>query len=195
VSLAAAVELSREIADAGRSLARFDPLWHEGLDISWSGFRRSFFAPLFGLPFHLVFAAFILSKGGAEPIGTAEILVLVLAYLINAFGMPALVAAVSRPFGFQAGYPPFVILLNWSGLFFNMGLCLIAPLSLLGARGVDGLGFLWMVILALRIFITWRSARSTLSNDFAPALLMVVLLVAVDWGADQIAALVIRGGN
>jgi hypothetical protein len=172
----ATAELSREIADAGRSLvrlARFDPLWHEGLDITGGGFVRSFFAPLFALPFHLVFAALVTTGGGSEPITVRALVALALAHLLNTFGYPILVALFARPLGFSAGFAPFIILVNWTCLFFNMALCAIAPLTLLGQGGFDIMGLIWMVLFGLRVFVTWRSARNTLSADFAPALLMI----------------------
>lgn len=194
----AGAELTREIADAGRCLvrlARFDPLWHEGLDITSGGFIRSFFAPLFALPFHLVFAALATTGGGSEPITVRSLAALSLAHLLNTFGYPALIAVFARPLGFSAGYAPFVILVNWACLFFNMALCAIAPLTLLGQRGFDIMGMIWMVLFGMRVFITWRSARNTLSADFAPAMLMIVLLVATDLMGDRIGQLVMRAAG
>lgn len=194
----AAAELTREIADAGRCLVRlgrFDLIWHEGLDITRAGFVRSFFAPVFALPFHLVFAALVTSGGGAEPIPVRALLVLSLAHLINVLGFPALVAVFARPLGFSGGYPAFVILNNWACLFFNMAMCAIAPLTLLGQRGFDIMGMVWMVLFALRVFITWRAARTTLGTDFAPALLMIVLLVTVDLGADKIGSVLLGASS
>lgn len=195
MSLAAAAELSREIADAGRSLvrlARFDPLWHEGLDISRGGLVRSFFAPLFSLPFHMVFAILATTGGGASPIPLKAVLAIGLAQVLNVFGFPALVSLVARPLGFSAGYGPFIIVTNWASLFFSMALCLIAPLTLLGRQGADLMSFVALMAFALRVFVTWRAARNTLADDIAPALLMIVMLVAVDYGADQMAALLAR---
>lgn len=194
MSIGASAELAREITGAGRALVRlgkFDLLWHEGLEITPGGFVRSFFAPLFALPFYLVFAALVTSSGGAQPISVRALAALSLAHILNVLGFPALVGVFARPLGFSGGYPPFIIINNWACLFFSMAMCAIAPLTLFGPRGFDIMGLAWMVLFGLRVFITWRAARTTMGSDFGPPLLMIVLLVATDLAADRIGSLLL----
>jgi hypothetical protein len=191
---AAAAALTREIADAGRGVARlvrYDPRWPEGFDFSAGGFVRSFFGPLLALPFYVVFAAMISTKGGAEPLTSGPLWAAAIGHALNTAAFPILVALVARPFGLASGFAAFIVLVNWAGLFVNIALTAISPLTLLGDTGFDILGFAWLILFGLSIFLTWRAARETLSTEVAPALLMVVLSVAVGVAAAQLADVIV----
>jgi hypothetical protein len=195
VSEGATAALTREIAGTGRGLvrlARYDPSWPDGFDLSTTGFFRSFFAPLLALPFALVVAALALSEGGTEPLTTHALWAAGLSHLFAVFAFPALVAAFARPFGLTSGYAAFVVLVNWAGLFINIASCLASPLTLLGVGGFGVFGFLWMMLFLLQLYLIWRAARETLSPDYPPALLMVVLSVAVGVAADQVGGFLAR---
>lgn len=190
----AAAALTREIADAGRSLGRllaYNPGWPEGMDFSSDGFIRSFFAPILATPFAIVFGVILSTKSGTEPFTQALIWREAVAHLINVFGFALVVGALSRPLGFSVGYGAFITLANWATLFLTVAACLLAGLSFLGDAG-KGLHVLLQLLLALlSLFIIWRAARETLSVEIGPPLLMVVLWVAVSFGAGQAAALLL----
>ena len=191
----ATAALSREIGGAGRGvlrLARFDPRWPEDFDFSATGFYRSFFAPVLALPFNLVLAALAASEGGARPLTATLLWAAALTHVFTALGFPLLVAAFARPFGFTVGYAGFIVLVNWANLFINLALCAVSPLTLLGKAGFGLFSFFWMVLSLLQIFMIWRSARMTLSTELPPALLMVVLWVAIGVVSDQAAVFLAR---
>ena len=190
----ATAALTREIADTGRGLVRllrYDPSWPEGFDVSTEGFLRSFFGPLLALPFYVVFAAMVSTKGGAEPVVAAALWSAVIGQVIEVISFPLLVGAVARPFGLAAGFAAFIVLVNWTRLFLWMALTAASALTVLGDQGRGMLGFVWLVLFALQIFLTWRAARVTLSTEVAPALLMVVLYVAVGVAAAQLADMIV----
>lgn len=190
----ATAALTREIADAGRGLARllrYDPRWPDGFDMSTVGFLRSFFGPLLALPFYIVFAAMVSTKGGAEPLAAGVLWAAAVGHAIEIVGFPLLVAAVARPFGLTAGFAAFIVLVNWTRLFIWMALTAASSLTVLGDAGRSMLGFVWLVLFAVQIFITWRAARETLSTEVAPAMLMVVVYVAVGVAAAQLADVIV----
>jgi hypothetical protein len=190
--------LTREIAETGRGLvrlARYDPRWPDGFDLTTTGFFRSFFGPLLALPFYLVLAALAASEGGAKPFTGQILWIAGIGHVFNAVAFPALVAAFARPFGFTSGYAAFIILVNWAALFINVALCLCAPLTLLGRGGFEAFGFLWMMLFLVSIYLIWRAARETLSTEFTPALLMVVLSVAVGVASDQVGGALVRAAT
>ena len=191
----ATAALSREIGGAGRGvlrLARFDPRWPEDFDFSAVGFYRSFFAPALALPFTLVLTALAATEGGSKPLTATLLWAAALTHVITALGFPLLVAAFARPFAFTVGYAGFIVLVNWSNLFITFALCAVSPLTLLGKDGFGFFNFFWLVLSLAQIFMIWRSARMTLSTEFPPALLMVVLWVAIGVASDQAALFVAR---
>lgn len=188
MSEGASTALTQEIAAAGRGLirlARRDPRWPEGFDLSSAGFFRSFFAPLLALPFAVVAAALAISDGGLKPLSAGTLWASGLGHLVNALAFPALVAVFARPFGLTVGYGAFIVMVNWTVLFVSLALCAAAPLTLLGQVGYGVFAFLLMGLMLLQLYLVWRAARETLSVDYAPALLMVVLSVAVGVASDQ----------
>jgi len=165
VSAGATAALTREIAGTGRGLirlARYDARWAEDFDFSTTGFFRSFFAPVLALPFT---SGDLLAAGVSHVTGVAAFAVLV--------------ALIARPFGLTAGYAAFMILVNWSGLFITLAACAAAALTLFGATGLGLFGFAWILLFLIQFYIIWRAARETLSADYGPAVLMVVLSVAI----------------
>ena len=193
MSNGATTALTQEIAAAGRGLirlARHDPRWPDGFDVSTTGFFRSFFAPLLALPFALVAAALALSEGGMKTLSAATLWASGLSHLVSALAFPALVAIIARPFQLTVGYAAFIVLVNWTVLFTNLILCAAAPLTLLGKAGYGVFAFVLMMLMLTQLYLIWRAARETLSVDYAPALLMVVLSVAVGVAADQVGGLI-----
>jgi hypothetical protein len=195
VSEGATAALTREIAQTGRGLVRlvrYDPAWPDGFDLSSIGFFRSFFAPLLALPFTLVVAALAVSDGGAKPFTTGVLVAAGLAHLFGAVAFPVLVALFARPFGLTGGYAAFVILVNWASLFLNVAACAAAALTPFGKTGLGLFGFFWILLFLTQFYVIWRAARETLSADYAPAVLMVVLSVAVGAASDQVGGLLAR---
>jgi hypothetical protein len=182
VSAGATAALTREIAGTGRGLirlARYDARWAEDFDFSTTGFFRSFFAPVLALPFTLVLAALAVSNGGAKPFTSGDLLAAGVSHVTGVAAFAVLVALIARPFGLTAGYAAFMILVNWSGLFITLAACAAAALTLFGATGLGLFGFAWILLFLIQFYIIWRAARETLSADYGPAVLMVVLSVAI----------------
>jgi len=178
-----AAALTREIADAGVGLGRlvrYDPRWPEGFDPSASGFLRSFLGPLIGLPFYL-FVASVLPTDGPGPMWSAG-----MSHVLNAVAYPVVVGLLARPFALGAGYAGFIVIVNWASLFLNMGTAAAALLVRLGENGLAAFSYAWLCLFGMSLFITWRAARETLSSEIPPALLMVVLSVAVGVASDQV---------
>lgn len=196
MSAEAQAALTREIADAGRGLmrlVRYDPSWEGYFEQSATGFLRSFFAPALALPFYLVAAGIVSGAGPqAEDPTLREVAAIALSHLIATLGYPALVAAFARPLGVSAGYAGFIIVANWSTLFLNIALAATAFLTLGGDFGYALFSLCWLVIFAFSMFVVWRAARETLSTEVAPAVLMVVLMVAVSVAADQVGAWIVK---
>ena len=195
MSQGATAALTREIAETGRGLirlARYDARWPEGFDLTGAGFFRSFFAPLLALPFTLVTAALAVSEGGAKPFTADVLLAAGVAHVFGALAFPVVVALLARPFGLTVGYAAFVIVVNWASLFINVAACAAGALTPLGKTGMGLFGFFWILLFLTQFYLIWRAARETLSIDYAPAVLMVVLSVAVGAASDQVGGFVAR---
>jgi len=108
--------------------------------------------------------------------------------LADGFGFPLVMALAARAFGLGEGFGAFVVVINWSQLFLNLLLACASLFAMLGPNGYAAFKVAWLVQLFLGLFITWRAARQTLSADVAPAMLSVVLSVAVNAAAAQLAA-------
>ena len=194
---AAAARLTADIRGAGAGLLRlmrFDPRWAEGFDASANGFLRSFAGPLLALPAYLVVAAMLsrIEVAGAAQAG-ADRLVLAASvdFVLSAAAYPVLIAVIARVFRIGEGYGAFIVVTNWAQVFLNGFLVAASSLMLLGEVGVGIFRLAWMVQLLATLYITWRAARETLSTDIAPALLSVVLLVAVEVATSQLAEVLV----
>ena len=172
--------LTREIKEAGVGvgrLMRYDPRWPEGFNPTTGGFVRSFLGPLLGLPFYLVVSV-MFADSEAGPVKNL-LWSAGLSHTLNALAYPLLIGVLARPLGIGAGYAGFIIIVNWASLFLDV--CAgAASLMMFGGRAGSGLfTFVWLILFAASLFITWRAARETLSPEVPIALLMVVLSVAV----------------
>ena len=182
-----AARLIGDVRGAGSGLWRLmklDPAWAAGFDASAGGFVRSFAGPLLSLPLYLVVANVVardMGAGGGLLWGAA------LELIADAVAYPAVMAVVAKAFGVGDGYGGFIVVTNWSQLFLNLVLAAASPLALAGAGGLAAFRFVWMLLLMASIYITWRAARQTLSTEIAPALLSVVLAVAISEGASRLA--------
>jgi hypothetical protein len=189
--MTATAALTREIADAGVGvgrLIRYDPRWPDGFDPTATGFLRSFLGPILALPFYLV-TAYMLARAGAEngAVGAPVLWAAGISHLGGAVLFPLVVALLARPFGFGGGYAGFIIVVNWASLFLNMAAAAASALNLAGAGGYALFGLVWLALFAVSLFVTWRAARETLSSEIPPALLMVVLSVAVGVATERAA--------
>jgi hypothetical protein len=193
---AAAQRLAVDLRGAGTGLvrlARFDPYWSECFDASAAGFIRSFAGPLLAVIPYVAVAAVLVRAGptGVAPGDDRLMLQAALGMLIDGLGYPLLMAVVARAFGLGAGFGAFIVVNNWAQLFLNLLLAVAAVLALLGPHGYALFKVLWIVLLMLSLFITWRAARQTLSSEIAPAVLALVLSVAVSAVADQLAVMLV----
>lgn len=191
----------REIASAGVGvgrLIRYDPRWPDGFTPTTSGFLRSFLGPLLALPFALIVAA---AYASAEPdhaaatsvSASALITLAAIAHLLYSLGYPVLIGALARPLQIGEGYAGFVIVANWSSLFFNVALAGASSLALFGEPGFAAFGLLAVGLFGLSIFVIWRAAREVLSHEIAVALLAVVLSVGMVALSNQVASLLVGG--
>jgi hypothetical protein len=178
----AAAALTREIADAGVGvgrLIRYDPRWPDGFDPTASGFLRSFLGPVLALPFYLVAAAMLAHTGEDHArVGANVLWAAATSHIGGAILFPLVVAGIARPLGFAGGYAGFIIVVNWASLFINMAAAAASILNL-APGGYPFFMVVWIALVAVSLFVTWRAARETLSADIPPALLMVVLSVAI----------------
>jgi hypothetical protein len=182
-----ATALTREIADAGVGvgrLLRYDPRWPYGFDPTVRGFLRSFLGPLLALPFALVVARIITANQGEANL---DLWAAAVSHVVSALAYPVLIALIARPLGLGQGYAGFIVVVNWSSLYLNAAAAAAGALTLFGANGYTLFTLTWFLIFCASLFVIWRAAREILSDDIGPAVLMVVLSVAVTFGVDQLA--------
>ncbi|WP_174301474.1 hypothetical protein [Caulobacter sp. S45] len=157
-------------------LVRGDPAWEQGFDFTPGGFVRSFIGPILALPLYVAAVALVEHAPSNAALWQAS-----LAHVLDAFGFPLLLAIISGPMRFKAGYTAFVIVNNWAALYLNVALLAASLLALLGPSGEQAFSLCSLLLLCLSVLITWRIARETLSRELAPVVLVVVLSLA--WGA------------
>ena len=182
--------LIADMVATGRALIRlmrFDPNWHDGLEVTSASFLRSFVGMLLGLPFSLA-GAMVLARatGDKRDITTYGLVAALAGYLVNGLVFPLLVGLAARPLGIRQGYAGFIIVFNWAALF--LSILVAASTLLVVVGGVTAFTFANLVIWALSLFTTWRAAKETLTGEIGITLLMVVLSVAVGAGSDQLTA-------
>ena len=190
----AAPSFAREAAGAARgltALVRHDPDWSAGFDASARGFLRSFLAPVLALPFYLITAAMI-ARSTTPPGGAGALWGAGLSQLLDTIAYPLVVAAFARPLKIGGGFTAFIVVVNWASLFLNAILALSALAGFSGPRGYGVFSTAAVALFALSVFITWRAARETLTQELAPCLLMVVLSVAVGVACDQASTLLLK---
>lgn len=157
-------------------LVRGDAAWDQGFDFTTAGFVRAFVGPVLALPLYVAAVALV-----EHPTSDAVLWQAAAAHLLDTFGFPLLLAAISGPMRFKAGFAAFVTVINWAALYLNVALLAAALLALLGPPGEQAFSLCSLVLLCLSVLITWRTARETLSHELAPIVLVVVLSLA--WGA------------
>ncbi len=157
-------------------LVRGDPAWDHGFDFTTAGFVRSFIGPVLALPLYVSAVALV-----EHPSSDGVLWQAALAHLLDAFGFPLLLAAISGPMRFKAGYAAFVTVSNWAALYLNVALLASSLFALLGPSGEQAFSLCSLLLLCLSVLVTWRIARETLSHELAPIVLVVVLSLA--WGA------------
>ncbi len=161
--------------------------WTRAFDLTPGGFIRSFFGPAMALPLYVLSAGLVArAAAGSADVPTGEVVSAALAHVINAAGFPLIIALIARPLKIMPGYGAFIIVTNWAGLFVTGLVALASLLTLLGEEGMQAFIGASVFILCLWVFFTWRAARAALTRDIAPVLLVVVLAVAVDAGADKL---------
>jgi hypothetical protein len=190
----AAFALAASVRRRGRGLlrlARLDAHWRQDFDVSLAGFLLSFLARLVGLPFYLVSAANL--NRGLSAIQAATPSPLwpeAVGFLINMLAYPLLIALLARPLKATRGYTSFVVVINWASLFLTVLLSVASLLALGGEGGLQVFGLAWILLAGAALYLTWRAAQETLVDELAPILLVVMLWVTVDVGADQLVALI-----
>ncbi|MGC1303694.1 MAG: hypothetical protein WA840_15100 [Caulobacteraceae bacterium] len=186
-----------EILEAGRGLGRllgFDKRWAEGFDFSLGGFLRSFYGPLLALPFYVFYVAMVQATQVAERGVSLPILAVAAGeHLLDAFGFILIVFLIAKPLRVGAGFSAFATVVNWSSLYLNAILAVASLLLMAGADGLQVFGLVYLMLLIVSIFLVWRVGRETLTREFAPVLLVVVLSVAWSTVVDQLLGLVTGG--
>ena len=157
-------------------LVRGDAAWDQGFDFTAAGFVRSFIGPILALPLYVAAVALVEHPGSDALLWQAA-----LAHLLDAFGYPLLLAIISGPMRFKAGFAAFVTVNNWAALYLNVVLAAASLLALLGPSGEQAFSLCSLLLLCGSVLIVWRIARETLSHELAPIALVVVLSLA--WGA------------
>ncbi len=178
-----------EIVQAGIGLGRllwFNPRWAEGFDFSLRGFLHSFYGPLLALPFYVFYIAMVQATQAAER-GVSWVILAVAAgeHLLDAFGYLLLIAVIARPLRVGPGFSAFATVMNWGSLLLNAA---IAVGSLMLMAGEDGLATFQLyafLLVCISVFLVWRAARETLTREFAPLLLVVILSIAWSAAVDQ----------
>jgi len=190
----AAPSLSREASHAAwglMALVRHQPDWALGFDPSARGFVRSFLAQALALPFYL-FTAAMIAKTQTPGGGFVTLWGSGLSDVMDAVAYPVVVAAFARPLKLGAGFSAFIVVINWASLFLNVLLALASLAAVFGREGYAVFSTAAVALFALSVFITWRAARAALTPELAPALLMVVLSVAVGVLCDQASGDLVR---
>lgn len=151
-------------------LARLRPDWSERFDFSVDGFLRSFGGVLVALPFAVFATATIVP---AEQTHRAVLLwASGFAHVIEHLAYPLAMAVVCRAFGARAGYPGFVVTVNWASCWLNVALAGVALLALASRQAAALVG---MLLYSVLMFLTWRAARETLTGEVGLSLLAVLL--------------------
>jgi len=191
----AAASLAGDIRGAGSGLVRlmrFDPNWANGFDASFAGFVRSFAGQALALPPYLMVVAIL---AHVDPPGAARpanyLWAATAAQVLNALAYPIVIALAARVFRFGQGFGAFIVVTNWAQLYMNLLLAGAALFALFGDVGAGVFRFAWLVLLLGSIFITWRAARETLTDEIAPIMLTVVLSVGVSAAAEGVASMLL----
>ncbi len=179
-----------EILQAGRGLGRlirFDPRWAEGFEFSLKGFLHSFYGPLLALPFYIFYIAMVQATQVSGRGVTAPILLVAGGeHLLDAFGYLLIIAIVARPLGIGAGFSAFATVVNWASLYLNAALAVGSLMLMAGEDGLETFSLYYFLLICVSVFLVWRAARETLTREFAPVLLVVVLSVAWSTAVDQV---------
>ena len=172
-----ALTLEARAAAAGIvRLVRGDPAWDRGFDLTVGGFVRSFIGPILALPLYVAAVALVEHAPSDAVLWQAA-----LAHVLDAFGFPLLLAIISGPMRFKAGFAAFVTVNNWAALYLTIALVAASLVALLGPAGEQAFSLCSLVLLCVSVLIVWRLARETLSHELAAIVLVVVLSLA--WGA------------
>lgn len=179
-----------EILRAGLGLGRllrFDARWAEGFEFSLKGFLRSFYGPLLALPFYVFYIAMVQATQVAGRGVTAPILLVAGGeHLLDAYGYLLIIAIVARPLRFSAGFSAFATIVNWASLYLNGVLAVGSLMLMAGEDGLETFSLYYFLLICVSVFLIWRAARETLTREFAPVLLVVVLSVAWSTAVDQV---------
>ncbi len=180
-------DLPRDITGAGVGVARlirFDPRWREAFDPSAGGFLRSFAGPILSLPFVLIVEAMTTGVPGDGHVIDPRILwAAALSQLMAMVAYPAALAFLAKPLGVGAGYGAFIVVVNWASFLVSITVAAATALLLFGASNL--FFFVWLVLFGLSLFVVWRAARETLSEEIGPTLTVVVLWVGVSVITDR----------
>jgi hypothetical protein len=179
-------EVAGAVSGMARLIAHRDD-WFQGFDLTARGFVRSFLAQAAALPFYLVTAALV-ARVSAPAQALPTVWAAGAAHVLDTFSYPLLIALIARPLRLGGGFPAFIVVNNWISLIFNAAMAVLAFFVLLGREGFAVFSTGFLVLFGLSIFLTWRTARETLTEELAPALLVTVLSVAVGVGCDRVGA-------
>ena len=147
------------------------------LDVTVDGFWRSFGAILVAAPFYaadVIVDRATRSSAGETP-DAVFFSVRALAYLVDWFAFPLVIALLARPFGLGRNYVPYIVAYNWTSVVI---VALFAPVSVLtsvGAISPRTAGLLGLVLLIIAAHYRFTVARLALQVPAATALGLVIL--------------------
>ena len=168
----------------------FTAAWHvltgrprplDGLDLSFTGFWRSFVAPFLVLPLYVLHVMaerrIILDALPEEAAIDGGLFALsrAIAFLADVAAFPLLVAALARPLGITRQYVPLVVIFNWTAPLVALPLALPSILLGTGVMGPEGATLLLLVALVLAIAWRFRAAKAALGGPAGLAAGMVAL--------------------
>ena len=161
----------------------------EGLaafNVSEAGFWRSFAAILLTLPAYIVALALErhrlgLDAGGAFLFSDPGLAVRLAAGQVASFvAMPLAMIPIARRFGWGERYVPFVVVMNWAGVFGSLLLALPGVLYLVGFETAGLTDLFSLACIALLLHLSWFVARVTLKTGPVAAAAITLLGLGLD---------------
>ncbi len=183
-------DLAASPAGLGR-LATGRENWSDAFALSTPGVYRSFAAPMMVLPLSVIADDAISQALGFPPGGTAAAWASALGFALYTLLYPSAVGVLAHRLGGAAGFPAFVIALNWMRFWLHVAM---AALGLAAMAGLPGpvVASVWIPLAGLSLYLIWRLARETLTGEFGFSLLVVLLALAAETASNYAAFLLVR---
>ena len=159
-------------------LMRGEPAGLNRLDLTTSGFWRSFWAFAYALPalcfFWILERDILLAQQPDTELGAGFFVRTAATDVVGVVASLAAVAIAARPLGMSDRFAQWVIAANWLALPVSYVLAAVG-LATLSVSGVGGAGPMFMIALLAALVIGWRVYRSALGGDGLLAFLVLVI--------------------